>query len=127
MASQQGMEPALREHCRHVALGQCLCGQAAATRQLVYTAECHAHHEDLHNDMKAHGHYCIPIQTEDELLGVLTLYLSPRHHRTEIEEHFITMAADMLALVIRHVRAPALSWSWLIGHFGGEVKVYSTA
>ena len=22
---------------------------------------------------------------------------------------------------------PALSWSWLIRHFGGEVKVYSTA
>ena len=55
--------------------------------------------------MKAQGHYCLPIQIEYELLVILTLYLSPHHYQKWIEEHFMIMVADTLALIIRHARA----------------------
>ena len=102
MASQQGMEPALQEHSHHVAMSHCLHDQM---ERLVYVADLDTYHELLPSEMKAQGHYCLPLQTEDELLGILTLYLPPHHHQEWIEEHFMIMVADTLALIIRHARA----------------------
>ncbi|KAF0144062.1 MAG: hypothetical protein FD153_378 [Rhodospirillaceae bacterium] len=55
--------------------------------------------------MFLHSHYCVPIQTEEALLGVLTLYLPPCHLGEVVVERFVAMVADTLAMVMRHAQA----------------------
>jgi PAS domain S-box-containing protein len=55
--------------------------------------------------MPPHGHYCVPIITDDELLGVLNLYVKHGHDKTPQEEAFLSAVANVLAGTIKRRRA----------------------
>lgn len=105
MAAQVGLHCALLGACSHVPFGQCLCGQAAATGELVYADHVDQRHTTRYEEMEPHGHYCVPLLSDDVLLGVLTLYLKPDHPRQPAEQRFLESAADVLAGVIKRKRA----------------------
>jgi len=105
MMAQRGLPDPLTAACARVPSGHCLCGRAAATREIVFCG-CVDHRHDTHyEDMSPHGHYCVPIQSEGHLYGVLNLYVREGHQRRPQEESFLGAVASVLAGVIRRRRA----------------------
>ncbi|MEK7474562.1 MAG: PAS domain S-box protein [Candidatus Coatesbacteria bacterium] len=102
---QQGLSPFLQDSCRNVALGQCLCGRAALSRKTVFTDHLDASHEITYEGIQPHGHFCVPITSGQEVLGVLSVYISAGHSRDLREEEFLGAVASVIAGAIRHRRA----------------------
>ena len=91
--------------CGKVAFGECLCGEAAERRQLVFSPRVGKRHKKLLGDERDHGDYCVPIMRGDELLGVLNLYVKAGHKTEEGEAAFVKGVSDVLAALIARVRA----------------------
>jgi len=91
--------------CDRVALGCCHCGQAAASRKMQFS-DCLDHrHEISYPGMAEHGHYNLPLLSEDEVVGVMVLYLPHGFERNPDKEQFLTTVADVLAGFIRRKHA----------------------
>jgi len=102
MTVQRGIDDPVLNKCSKVPIGQCLCGQAAATRKIVF-ADCVDHrHEILFDNMPPHGHICMPIVSGNELLGVMNFYVEHGYIRNLKEEKFLDMVVDTLAGIIKH-------------------------
>jgi CheY-like chemotaxis protein len=82
--------------CKTVAFGKCLCGQAAATREIVFADKIDKRHE-LQQDGIPHGHYCVPIIAAERLLGVINIYVREGHTRDAADESILTSFADVIA------------------------------
>ena len=61
---------------REVPFGDCLCGRAAVSGELLMSESCFTdpRHERTFTGMKAHGHYIVPLKSLDKLIGVMFLY-----------------------------------------------------
>jgi PAS domain S-box-containing protein len=105
MKAQRGLSESLLAGCARVPVGRCLCGRAAATRQIVY-ADCVDDRHDLrYSGMLPHGHYCVPILSDHSLLGVINLYVKEGHEKTSDEERFLTAVAHVLAGIVKRKQA----------------------
>ncbi|MFQ5583420.1 MAG: response regulator, partial [Calditrichia bacterium] len=87
--------------CHNVSFGRCLCGQAAKTKQIQFASCVDGRHEITFDGMDAHGHYNIPIISEDKLIGVMVLYLNEGHKRNEKELALLEMIGNALAGLIK--------------------------
>ncbi len=105
MKAHVGLPCAVLGACNQVPFGQCLCGQAAASRKLVFADRVDDRHTTRYDGIAPHGHYCVPLVSDEVLLGVLTLYLKPKHSRQPEEQQFLESAADVLAGVIKRKQA----------------------
>ncbi|MEW8506877.1 MAG: ATP-binding protein [Candidatus Thiodiazotropha sp.] len=92
------------EGCSRVPFGRCLCGRAALTGELEYTDRLDQRYENWVSGMEPYGHYCVPIISQEEVLGVLLLHLKEGHQRREDEEVFLRGVADTLAGIIERAR-----------------------
>lgn len=61
---------------KEVPYGDCLCGRAAESGQLLMSDSCFSddRHERRFQNMTPHGHYIIPLKSRDKLIGILFLY-----------------------------------------------------
>jgi hypothetical protein len=91
--------------CSKVAFGTCLCGQAAQTRELVFSNCLDTDHHITYTGIPEHGHYCLPILSGDKILGVINLYLSHNHKHDNVEEEFLLAVAKTVAGIIERKRA----------------------
>jgi DNA-binding CsgD family transcriptional regulator len=58
-------------------------------------------HDLEYHGISPHGHYCVPIISGgDEVLGVITLYVTEGHQRSKREEDFLSAISDTLAGII---------------------------
>jgi PAS domain S-box-containing protein len=105
MKAQQGLVEPLLSGCARVPAGRCLCGRAAATRGIVFAPCVDERHDVNYPGTPPHGHYCIPILSEDELLGVINLYVKHGHQSSPDEERFLGAVAQVLAGIVRRRRA----------------------
>lgn len=107
LAAQRNLHPALLEKCALVPFGSCVCGRAAASRELLHV-DCVNHlHDHRIPDMPPHGHVCVPIQFPDRLIGVLNLYLAEHQPLSAENREFLHAVADTLAGVIVRRRTQA--------------------
>jgi len=97
----QGFSNALLNSCRRVPIGKCICGRAAGSKQLIFTDSVDERHEVRYQGMEPHGHYCVPILSGEDLLGVINLYVQENHSRDNREEAFLLAVAHTLAGVIK--------------------------
>lgn len=100
MVAQRNQPAALLQSCAMLPFGRCLCGKAAATREMVFSSQLNDQHEISYDGIQPHGHYCIPIMLEGELLGVLNTYVASGHVSNENEKIFLKTVVDTLAVVI---------------------------
>ena len=75
--------PNCRCYAHKFPFGKCMCGRAAAARDIQFSDCIDNRHDIRFEGMKPHGHYNIPIIQEDNVLGVLVLYLPEGHKRVE--------------------------------------------
>ncbi|OGR59886.1 MAG: hypothetical protein A2X36_13640 [Elusimicrobia bacterium GWA2_69_24] len=104
MKAQRGLSQEVRRECARVPLGHCLCGRAARSGETVYAACLDDRHDVDYPGMAPHGHYCVPLRSGSEVLGVINLYLSDGHRRESAETAFLAACADALAGVVRRKR-----------------------
>jgi PAS domain S-box-containing protein len=105
LKAQRGLPAEVLRHCGTVLFGQCLCGQAALNREVVFADRLDERHF-RYPGQREHGHYCVPIMAEDRLHGVLTVYLNVLPHpRRPEEESFLSSVARVLAGTIERKRA----------------------
>ncbi len=97
--------PELLAACGTLPLGKCLCGRVAATGEIVFACNVDDRHEVRYSGMPSHGHYCVPIASEERLWGVLNLYVAAGHKRTSEEETFLTSVANILAITLQRKEA----------------------
>jgi PAS domain S-box-containing protein len=100
MKAHRGLSGELLNRCDEVPIGECLCGRAADLREIVFASSIDDNHTRQFDDMHNHGHYCVPILFESQLLGVLNLYVREGHKQTAQEEDFLNAVANLLAGVI---------------------------
>jgi len=105
MVVQRNLPDELLQSCGRIAFGHCLCGKAAASREVVFSAHVDQTHEIQFDGMKPHGHYCIPIISGGALLGVLNLYIPDGHVDDEEERNHLKTVADTMAVVIERKQA----------------------
>ncbi len=96
---------ALQTICNIVPYGRCLCGRAAITREIQYANCIDDRHENQYSGIEPHGHYSIPIISDDELFGVIVVYLHDRHPYNSLEVSFLRSTADIFSAIITRKRA----------------------
>ena len=101
LVAEHNLAPQLQSLCAQVPQGHCLCGRAAATRQMQYARCVDQRHETTYPGIEDHGHYSLPLMAGDELVGVLVLYLPIGFKREETKEEFLRAVCNVLAAIIR--------------------------
>ncbi|MCP4700036.1 MAG: EAL domain-containing protein [Gammaproteobacteria bacterium] len=86
--------------CTQAPFGKCLCGRAVLRRNIEFAAPADCRHETGSAEISANGYYAIPILTDDDVLGVIMLYLPDGHQETEYEKAFLRRVADVLSMGI---------------------------
>jgi DNA-binding CsgD family transcriptional regulator len=106
MKAQRALNTSLLSQCARVPFGRCLCGRAALLGEIQFADHIDERHETEYNGISPHGHYCIPIISNNKkVFGVITLYLAEGHNRDQIEEDFLTSVANTLSGIIRLKKA----------------------
>jgi DNA-binding CsgD family transcriptional regulator/GAF domain-containing protein len=101
MKAFRALNSQLLKRCARVPFGICLCGRAAMSGETQFADCIDERHDFRYNGISPHGHYCVPIISgEDEVLGVITLFVSEGHQRNQKEENFLSAIADTLASII---------------------------
>lgn len=100
LTAERGLHPTLLKKCAKLSLGTCHCGKAAETRKIQFSNCIDHQHEISYDGMQPHGHYCLPIERQSVLLGVLNIYLEPGHQATQEDRELLRMISYTLAGVI---------------------------
>jgi transcriptional regulator with GAF, ATPase, and Fis domain len=95
-----GFDEIQQETCSRLPFGRCLCGKVASSHEIIFTGCVDDRHEYRYENMNPHGHYCVPILSGNQVLGVINAYVCEGHKKTQDEEKFLSMIADTLAGII---------------------------
>ena len=100
IAASAGLGAAFIKTCGEVVTGNCLCGRVMAGGKPMFKAHVDGDHEMSYEGMTDHGHYIIPIISGARTYGVLNIYITPGHVRSETDISFLSAIADILAGII---------------------------
>ncbi|MBF0448784.1 MAG: PAS domain S-box protein [Magnetococcales bacterium] len=102
MITQVGLEELLLKRCARVPIGTCLCGQAVAQQTTVFSKNLDERHKIHYEGMEDHGHYCVPINADNQIIGVLCLYTKPDLEWDEQElETLLTVTITLSSIIQR--------------------------
>jgi PAS domain S-box-containing protein len=129
MAAHVGLTP-----CDRITSGQCLCGMAAESGEIVYSSDCSddRRHTKSHPDMKRHGHVVLPIKSKDGVLGVMSYYLEPGTVLPEAEIHLLTSISNQLATgisnhrLLEKITAAKKEWEFTFDAMEEMVTIHGT-
>ncbi len=105
MKTHRGFSGSSQRKCKEIPLGTCHCGRAGLTGKLEFFDKPDERHEIRSKGIKSHGNYCVPIRTDQEIFGIINLYLKEGHRRKKREKEFLTAVADTLAGIIARRQA----------------------
>jgi len=104
LKAQRGFSEQQLNTCNRVPFGMCHCGRAAQSGQLQFVHCIDETHDFVFDRMQPHGHYCVPIISDNALLGVVALYIQEGHRSSELEVDSLHAIANVLAGVIERKR-----------------------
>lgn len=103
LAVHHHLAPDLEVKCAKLPFGKCLCGRAALEKRVLFKDCVDPDHEITFEGMVGHGHYNIPLLGgDDEVIGVLVLYLEEHHRPHPEEEMLIATLAQAVASILTH-------------------------
>lgn len=108
LRAHRNLSSHLQALCSKVALGQCLCGRAALSRQIQFADCLDDRHEIRYDGIEEHGHYNIPIAQGESVLGVIVLYLPHGYQKSEDDLIFLRSVAGAVAGILRRKQAELL-------------------
>ena len=83
-----------RPNCDQVFFGRCYCGMAARTKKLQFVAAGNNDHA------QSHGHYCVPMNVDGSVIGVITFFTPQFHTYSELTADILVMAAGIIGALI---------------------------
>ena len=101
LAVHKGFNPNLEARCSKVQFGCCHCGRAASAGVIQHVNCIDNRHDNRVQDMPPHGHYCVPIVSGKEVLGVIALYIKENHESRPEEEDILLAIANILVGIIK--------------------------
>jgi PAS domain S-box-containing protein len=90
--------------CSIVPVGECLCGQAALSGEIIacdYDSELH---KLKYEGIAPHSNYCIPVVKGGKTLGVISILLKKGYKRSKEDDEFMLSIANTVAGVIERHR-----------------------
>ena len=105
LKAQRNLPASLEAACGLVPFGRCHCGRAAASGKTEFAAHIDDHHEIRYEGMTPHGHYCVPIVSASQVLGVMNLYVKENHRQESKEDEFLNAVANVLSGIIQRKQA----------------------
>jgi len=89
-----------------VPYGECLCGRAAASGEMIISNNCFSdkRHDNQFKDMTAHGHYIVPLKSRNKLVGILFLYTDPDPPWFERNQEILLSMGSLIADAIEQRR-----------------------
>jgi len=98
LKAQHGLPDSILNTCAKLPFGKCLCGKAAASKKIIYSDHIGIEHDNIYEGIFPHGSYCVPILSSNgDVLGVLNICLQEGHKRSEEEENFMVLVAEVLS------------------------------
>ncbi len=90
----------LETECSKISYGHCLCGSAPQTEELQYTNDDDELSVKTSESKRPYGHYNVLLKHENDMLGVLVIYLGQREKLNQRQETFLKTFCTTLALII---------------------------
>lgn len=90
----------IESRCARIKKGECLCGLAFEKKKIIFANCVDKRHEIQLEGMEPHGHYNLPIMMEDEILGVMVLYLPHGHVKRIEEQNFLAACTAIISKTI---------------------------
>lgn len=89
-----------------VPFGNCLCGIAAETGEPIHSEICcdDPRHTRKYSGIPPHGHLILPLKSNENVLGLLVLYLSADTKIAPEETRLYRSIADVLAVALQNAR-----------------------
>ena len=103
--AESGLSEELVNACERRRVGECFCGAAAASGQIVFRAGDGGEEARPCQPQGARSQYCVPFASGGNLLGVLNLYLDPNHTCSEKEMKFLSAIGGVLASSLERKQA----------------------
>ncbi len=103
--AQVNLAEPLLELCAVVPFGTCLCGRAALSDGIHMACSVDHDHDITFPGMRPHGHVCLAVRSEEELLGVVNLYTDEGVSVDAAGSAFLNNVARILAGMIERRRA----------------------
>lgn len=103
--AQRGLPLSLQSTCAAVPFGRCLCGRTASSGKVVFADHVDDRHDNRYAGIIPHGHYCVPIVSNEKVLGVINTYIKSGHPYNPREEEFLLAIANVLVGIIHRKRA----------------------
>jgi two-component system, NarL family, sensor histidine kinase DegS len=102
---QRGFSPDRLTQDLEVPLGECLCGAAAKSREvlIVFNASKDPRHTRCLETLP-HSHACIPLQSKEQLLGVIDLYLSEAHPVDIVDREIFASIGQQIGVAVENAR-----------------------
>ena len=91
--------------CPNQSFGKCLCGKVGTIQEVSFFNQHNQRYQIGFDGLRPQGHYCIPIISCGELLGVLNAYVLEGEANVAGEKGFLSTAADTLAVMIERKMA----------------------
>ncbi|MDT8316925.1 MAG: PAS domain S-box protein [bacterium] len=105
LSAQHNFTKSQQALCATIPFGVCHCGRTASAAEVVFSECVDHHHEISYEGMEPHGHYCVPILSGKEVIGVLNTYVKAGSQRDTDLEQLLIMLAHTLAGIIERRRA----------------------
>jgi signal transduction histidine kinase/DNA-binding response OmpR family regulator len=103
--AQVNLAEPLLELCAVVPFGTCLCGRAALSEGIYSACSVDHEHDITFEGMQPHGHVCLAVRSEEEVLGVVNLYTDEGVVIDAAGSAFLNNIARILAGIIQRRRA----------------------
>jgi PAS domain S-box-containing protein len=97
----RGFDERMKNRCGRISYGQCLCGRAASSQEILFAESVDDRHEVRYEGMEPHGQYCVPIVSAGKTLGVINLHLEEGHIRCGKDEDFLRAIAGALGGIVQ--------------------------
>lgn len=98
LASFVGLSEAILSPCQEVSVGQCICGQALASGNVITSGATPQLFQDVqcHPDTQLYGRIIVPLKAIDTVVGLISLYTEPG---TEISQSLMSLLSSLGSLV----------------------------
>ncbi len=106
LASFSGFSDADLEACNNIRIGECLCGIAVATGEIVISKNSRedVRHSLCEHGAAPHGHIVVPLKVVDKVVGLLSLYTGPDIVVNEQALELLSSIGNQVGIAISNAR-----------------------
>jgi diguanylate cyclase (GGDEF)-like protein len=106
LISHIGLSEADVEPCRSLRPGECLCGLAAATGEIIISKDARgdSRRTIFHPDMLPHGHIVVPLKTVNKVVGVLCLCTKANTETDENVLNLLLSIGNQIGVAVENIK-----------------------